>query len=379
MIRIERHPQGPRLHVFGVRIHECHLGLALLAGTLLGVVAQLWTFSLWTYVVLALGGYMTAKDARDLVPSTRDSGAWQLGLHRRFAPLRAVRYADGLPSLAGAVAFAIGVVNLASALTPNIAWRGHVLLQWLPVRSVPLFHSIAVPASVALIVASFYLRKRRRRAWAVTFGLLVMLGFLDILKGLDIEEALLSWGGAAALWWGRDTFYVEHERAGKYPPLRVFAVAVATGAALVALLAWLASGRQAEPMTVLHQTLDLFTWTDSSPAYTDEFRLLPVFVDVLVAASIFVGGWVFFRPRQPPQVPPNTTSHGSDTLAFFKLRKDMHYIFTSDHRAFLGYRIENRVLLVAGDPIGPPDALPGLIRQACAFAEMHGLRIAALG
>ena len=72
-------------------------------------------------------------------------------------------------------------------------------------------------------------------------------------------------------------------------------------------------------------------------------------------------------------------AHGSDTLAFFKLRRDMHYLFTKDARAFLGYRIESKVLLVAGDPVGPKDALPELVSEACAFAEVHGLRIAALG
>src|SRR5437867_386152 len=107
-----------------------------------------------------------------------------------------------LPALAGAVAFAIGIVNLVSALTPNVAWRGHLLLQVMPVRAVPLFHSVAVPASVALIVCSFYLRRRRRRAWAVAFALLVALGTLDLAKGLDFEEALLSWTGAALLWRG---------------------------------------------------------------------------------------------------------------------------------------------------------------------------------
>jgi lysyl-tRNA synthetase, class II len=72
-------------------------------------------------------------------------------------------------------------------------------------------------------------------------------------------------------------------------------------------------------------------------------------------------------------------AHGSDTLAFFKLRRDLHYIFSPDRRAFLGYRVEGRVLLVAGDPVGPPDALPALVSETASFAEVHGLEIAALG
>src|ERR1051326_5810704 len=141
-----------------------------------------------------------------------------------------------LPSLAGAVAFGIGAVNLISALTPNISWRGHLLLQVLPVRAVPLFHTVAVPASVALIVVSLYLKRRRRRAWVVAFGLLVALGLLDLAKGLDFEEALLSWGGAAVLWRGRSSFCVEHAR---MQAIRLVGALVATSVAAVSLLVWL--------------------------------------------------------------------------------------------------------------------------------------------
>jgi lysyl-tRNA synthetase class 2 len=389
LIRIERHRQGPRLFLFGVRIHEVHLGLAIVASTVLGAQLGLWRYSSWTGAALVIGAYMAVKDARDLLSSTRDTGAWRIGMHRRFAPLRAMRYADGLPSLAGWIAFAIGIVNLASALSPSIAWRGHLLLQVMPMRAVPLFHSIAVPASLALIVASLYLRRRRHRAWAAAFALLVALGGLDLLKGLDFEEALLSWGGASLLWWGRDSFCVQSERVWKHPLLWTFASSVSFAAAVVAGLVWLSTGRTAEPRAVVDRTIALLAWTDASPAYTDEFHLLPIFVDVLVAAAIVSGAWLLFRPRRPPRTLPDerarqtalelVRAHGSDTLAFFKLREDMHYLFTGDRRAFLGYRIENNVLLVAGDPVGPAEALPELVTETCAFAEVHGLRIAALG
>jgi lysyl-tRNA synthetase, class II len=290
-----------------------------------------------------------------------------------------------LPALAGAVAFAIGVVNLVSALTPNIAWRGHLLLQVMPVRAVPLFHSVAVPASVALIVCSFYLRRRRRRAWAVAIGLLVGLGALDLAKGLDFEEALLSWTGAALLWRGRGTFSVEH---GRFRDLRVPAAAVALSAASVLLLVWVASGRGDDGF-VLHQTVALFSFTDGAMAFRDELGWVPGFVGALTLALIVVGGWFFFRPRCASRALPDERArrrawelvhtHGTDTLAFFKLRHDLQYLFARDRRAFLGYRIENGVLLVAGDPVGAVDAVDELVRDACGFAEVHGLGITAIG
>jgi lysyl-tRNA synthetase class 2 len=72
-------------------------------------------------------------------------------------------------------------------------------------------------------------------------------------------------------------------------------------------------------------------------------------------------------------------AHGSDTLAYFKLRRDKHYLFTADLRAFLGYRVENGVVLVSGEPVGPAEAIPELLERLAGFAERRGLRIAALG
>ena len=104
---------------------------------------------------------------------------------------------------------------------------------------------------------------------------------------------------------------------------------------------------------------------------------------------IIVGAYAFFRPLAPPSGLPESAAraaayelvraHGSDTLAFFKLRRDLHYLFSADERAFLGYRVESRIFLVAGDPVGAPEALPALVREACAFAEVRGLEPAVLG
>jgi lysyl-tRNA synthetase, class II len=365
------------------------VGLGLLFVLLLGALLRLWPLSDELALVALLGVWMIARDWRDLVPSLRDPGVWGIGMHTRFAPLRALRYADGMPVLAGAVAFAIGIVNLISALTPNIAWRHHLLLQLEPVRTVPVLHTVALPASVALIGTAFSLRGRRRRAWQVAVGLLVALGFVNVFKGLDFEEALLSWSGAAFLWWGRDAFVVRHERLAWRSPLLVMGVSLLAAAASVAALVWLASGGSATVPGVALDTLDLFGWSHGSVAFGDELSWVPIVVGASGLAAIVAASFLFFRPLPPPRVLPDgethnaacriVRAHGRDTLAFFKLRRDLHYLFSTDRRAFLGYRVEGRVLLVAGDPVGAPSSLAGLIAQVVRFAEMRGLEVAAVG
>jgi lysyl-tRNA synthetase class 2 len=364
VIRLHQHPHGPRVYALGRRIHEWHLGLAVLAAVFAGRAVGAWQLTVVPGLIAAAGGWLVLKDWRDLVPSQRDTAAWRLGLHRRAAPLRAIRRAEGLPALAGAVAFAVGLVNLVSALTPNVAWRHHLLLQLEPVEAVPVFHTLAVPASVTLVVCAFYLRARRHRAWQAALVLLIVLGALELLKGLDFEEALLSWGAAALLWWGRASFYVRHERLRPSRALLGLAAAVAGGGSMLA-------------------------WTGATAQLHDELAWVPVALGGLTLAAILTLAYVLFRPLGPPRTLPDGDArktavelvhrHGRDTLAFFKLRSDVHYCFSRDRRAFLGYRVANGVMLVAGDPVGDQEALPGLVGDACAFAEARGLRLAALG
>src|SRR5439155_19832891 len=163
-VRIERHPLGARLHLAGFRFHEWHLGsatlLALGTGAALGRVDDNLTAAL-----AGFGGvWLVAKDWHDLVPSRRDTAAWKLGLHRRPNPLRTFRRADPLPALAAIGAILVAIVNLVSALTPNMAWRGHALLKLEPLAAMRVSHALAIPVAWLLLVAGVYLGRRRRRA-----------------------------------------------------------------------------------------------------------------------------------------------------------------------------------------------------------------------
>ena len=365
MIRLHRHRLGPRIYVLGLRIHEWHIGLVLVAGIAIGRTAGLWHFSPIPAVIGGVGIWLIAKDWHDIVPSRRDTAAWRLGLHRRTAPLRAIRRAEGLPTVAAAVAFAVGLVNLASALTPSVAWRHHVLLQLEPVEVVPVFHTLAVPLSVALVVVAFYLRARRHRAWQIALGLTVVLGAVALLKGLDFEEAALSWAAAALLWWGRDSFYVRQRPIGPTSPVLLGLAVVAIGSA------------------------SLLAWDTSSIEIHDELAWAPFALGVLGVLAVVVITYLLFRPLGPPRDLPGSRdrqaatelvhTHGHDTLAFFKLRQDAHYYFNEDRSAFLGYRVANGVMLISGDPVGSQAVVPELVGDACRFAERRGLRVAALG
>lgn len=275
------------------------------------------------------------------------------------------KFGGRVPGMAAAVAFAVGLVNLASAVTPGIAWRRHLLLQLEPVEAVPVFHTLAVPASIGLMVVAFYLGARRRRAWQIALALMVVLGVIALLKGLDFEEAFLSFAAAGLLWLGRDAFCVRHAPLRRASP--VAAALLALAAACGGLVAWLNGGE----------------------VFRDELAFVPLLAGAIGVSAIAATTILVFRPLGAPDALPGPAerdaatglvqAHGRDTLAYFKLRSDAHYHFAGDRRAFLGYRVANGVMLVSGDPVGADSAVPALVEDACEFAEVRGLSFAALG
>src|SRR5439155_18325817 len=154
----------------------------------------------------------------DLFPSRRDTAAWGIAPHRRPRPLRPQQRAAWLPLFAGWLAAIAGLVNIASALspigraasaiTPAAHGRAHLLPSVLPEAVPRAAHALALPAGVALLVVAHQLTQRRRRGQTVAVAVLAFAGLLNILKGLDVAEALVCWAAAGALIAARPAFCV---------------------------------------------------------------------------------------------------------------------------------------------------------------------------
>jgi lysyl-tRNA synthetase class 2 len=164
--------------------------------------------------------------------------------------------------------------------------------------------------------------------------------------------------------------------------------------ALAAVAAWVAAGHPSVA-TVARETGDLLAWQhgplafEAHTALHHQFAWIPLGVHMLEIATLLAVAYVIFRPIAAPRRLPDhaarqraaslVRAHGSDTLSFFKLRADKHYFFSADQRAFVGYRIENGVLLLSGDPVGPKGAIRPLLAQLAMFSERRGLKLGALG
>ena len=294
----------------------------------------------------------------------------------------------------------IALVNIASALTPDIRWRGHLLLSLEGVGTVRFFHALALPFGTALLLTVPYLLKRRRRALVVAVAILVAAGVINLLKGLDFEECIAGWIVAGGLIVGAEHFDVVQSPITLGSAIWRAPLLGALGILLITVADWIEHGRRTRLDRVVDESTALLQGHRQGPLRFDphtatildhrfEFAWIPLGVHFLEIGTLLAIAYVIFRPLAPPRALPGTLTrrlaaevvrrHGSDTLSFFKLRQDNLYYFTADASAFVGYKIDSRVLLLSGDPVGPPDKLPELLAGVRDFAHRRGLALGVMG
>jgi lysyl-tRNA synthetase class 2 len=394
VIRLERHEKGPRLFVAGRRLHECHAGVAILGLAVLlhllhfgdeqvpaGVVA----------VIAILGAYMIIKDARDFVPRWRDTASWSVGIHRRAFALRPARPASWAPVVIGVLVMLAGLANIVAAIRPELQTRSAAVNTLLSESVRGSIHAAALPLGLFLVVTGTYLIRRRHGAWMLALALLVIAVPLALLHR-DVDGAALAFSLAVTLSVTGNAFTVRKDphalRAAvlRVPIIGGIAVVTAVGTILAAY-------RHVTPglttSRLITETIDLMTFQNGPLTFGTHAHWVPLGVGLVSVAAVVAAAAPILRPlRHPRQPAPDSarehahglvTRYGDDSLSFFKLRKDLHYLFTTDRHAFLGYRVRRGVLVVSGDPVGPPSAMPELVHDLFRFAETHGLRVAAIG
>ncbi len=392
VVRIERHVLGPRLVILDRRIHEWHLGLAVLLAALVAAVMDVPFPGHTRAGAIAIGVWLVAKDWRDMTPGGRDTAAWSMWLHPRPCPLRARRRAAWVAPVLGGLVAVTASINLASALTPSLADRLHSLHAIVPSGLVADAHALSVPISVLLLAVSIQVMRRRRHAWTVAVSLLIGAGILNLVKGLDIEEALLSWSLAACLWAARPAFFVETPPNAVRTTLARSVPTAGLAAAVAVTAVWFARG-SAHPRLGIGGILDeagtLLVGGTGQAHFTEHYTWLPAALAALgLLTLITILRPLFQRLCTPIGVPAAGAlgrahavlrAHGSGTLGFFSLRADHQYLFSPDRRAYLAFQVEGGVVTVAGDPVGDVTSTPELLRSLAELAERRGLRIAVLG
>ncbi|MED7825722.1 phosphatidylglycerol lysyltransferase domain-containing protein, partial [Streptomyces chiangmaiensis] len=121
----------------------------------------------------------------------------------------------------------------------------------------------------------------------------------------------------------------------------------------------------------------------------DAPRWVDITINVLIAVSFLLVLYACFRaPRgrqllaeeDEPRLRALLAKHGErDSLGYFALRRDKAVIWSPSGKAAITYRVVGGVTLAAGDPIGDPEAWPGVIEKWLEEARRHAWTPAVMG
>jgi lysyl-tRNA synthetase, class II len=289
---------------------------------------------------------------------------------------------------------AAGLIDVASAVTPEIKERLALVERFVPGPVPPLASAVVVPIGFALVLSARGLFRRKRRAWQLALALLAGSSLLHLLKGLDYEEATITGLLALALFARRQDFVVPGDPEGR-PRLAARAgLLVAAICFYGAVAVWLNQALADRPyslafaMAETTRALVGISIAGSSEIHGSFGSWFPlsVFLAGAVAFGWLVMSWLApWRYRRRSEagrrelVRSLVRSWGTDALAPFVLRPDKTYFLGAGNSAVMAYTVVGGVAVVSGDPIGPPDAVDPLLGSFVTFAHQRDWRVTVLG
>jgi phosphatidylglycerol lysyltransferase len=286
----------------------------------------------------------------------------------RIEQLAAAYIAPIVPQVSGALVFLAGFLLLVSGATPTIDQRLSLLRDILPLAVLELSHLAGSVIGLALMILARALFRRLAAAYQLTVWLLAAGMVASLLRGLEIEQALVLGLVLLVLWLGRRAFYRPAQiLAQRFTPVWIVSLAIVISTAL-----WIGffANRHVDYSHALW-------WTFAFEA--DAPRMLRASLLVVLLAATFLA-MNLLRPARPePGVASgedlararDLIAGCSQAVANAVLSGDKRLLFSAASDAFLMYQINGRSWVALGDPIGARDAQEELVWRFRELSDRH--------
>ena len=343
------------------------------------------------------------------------AAAWPQGADWPTVPTTAIRDRR-VRRLAALAVSVVGFLSLMSALAEPLRDRLDVLRELFPLAIPETAASLAAVGGLGLMVLARGIRRGQRRAWLVCEGLLIAVAVLHVVKGVDVEEALIALGAGSFLWVFRSSFEaktdVERVGQGVVRVVVAWALTVLAGALALQLSSWVQGPRRVPRMSWARSVLaslermvglssvalprrvnQFFSPAMATAAATLLIALLfvvfrPVVlrqlrradepgVDRVPAGAQYNGDAVGAADADLARARTIVAKHGKGTLDYFALRPDKRFFFWGE--TVVAHAVYGGVCLVSPDPIGPVAERTDAWRSFRRYVDEHGWALGGLG
>lgn len=298
------------------------------------------------------------------------------------------RRAQWAPLWAARAVWLVGVTSIVSSLLPPVAGRLAIVTSILPESALTAARAATVAVGVAAILLAHGLRRAKSRAWQLAVLLTSAVSVLHLVKGFDVEEAILSVVVLGLLLATRSAFAGAPDprswRRSALTFLGSSTLAVAVGVAVLLMDRDGAPRRMSLPTATRHAAAGLaqLAVPDISAQAATTLALLGALVLVATVLSLLrpAAGPHTLHADEEARLRALLSKDGvHDSLGYFALRREKSVLFSPSGKAAIAYKVVGGVTLAAGDPIGDPEAWPGAIEAWLAEARHFAWTPAVLG
>lgn len=279
----------------------------------------------------------------------------------------------------------VGSVNLLSAVTPSVPLRSQWLKEIFPFYIRAGGHLFSAIAGFILLTLAANLLRRKRIAWLLTVGLLIVSIISHLVKGFDYEESLLASVLLIQLLVMRNVFTAQSDRPSIYQGIRILIGALLFTLAYGTAGFYILDGQFNVNFSfteAILQTLAMF-FTEDNAGLEGKTRFGQFFADSIYIVGAVTLGYsllmllspVLWRevatPQQRQTAKEIVQQYGISSLARFTLFNDKSYYFSAPGRSIIAYVPKGRGAIALGDPIGPIEERREVIKAFQAFCDRN--------
>jgi lysyl-tRNA synthetase class 2 len=298
-----------------------------------------------------------------------------------------------VPGTAALLTALIGLSDILNILRPDLAVRLHRLNYLMPGTLTNAARSADVLIGLMLLMLAHGLRRRKRRAWQAVSALLAFDIAIHFVHSPRIITAVVALVVLIALLYFRDEFYAEGDPRTRWRALWVLGGLVVADVAIGLTYILLARGL-AEDYSFVQRVQEVIyglVGVSGPVHWAPENRgdLFNIMTSALGIFTVLVAAYLFLRPAEPrarlgradaDRIRDLLGRQGDrDSLGYFALRNDKSVIWSPTGKAAICYRVVSGVMLASGDPIGDPEAWPGVIGPFLDEAARHAWAPAVMG
>jgi phosphatidylglycerol lysyltransferase len=276
----------------------------------------------------------------------------------------------------------IGVFDVVETLLVRHPLSDRLVESVVPTGVVLTGKTATVVAGLALILLARGILRGKRVAWLITCLVLAASLVIHLLKGLDLEAAVLSLWVLVGLWWMRRFFRSESDPVGIRRGLLTIGAAVALSA-IYAFLGSLLLERELSGGFQPGLTLNHLTGTvlaglaNAYDPLTDRARWFLDSIPAVAGFLLLVGIFQLLRPvvlraraeRDEDALRQLLEAHGHNPVSW--LAQWGTQLFWPEPGVAVAYEVTRRVAIALGDPIGPAERAGRAVAAFAGHCERH--------